>query len=52
MNPIDEIETKHEFKKMYQQVGYAASLRCLYEMMISCQLLLEVIIEEFKKGNI
>lgn len=48
INELDKAELKHNFRDMYKKIGYLGSLQCLYEIILSGNLLIEVILEEFK----
>lgn len=49
MNILDESQLKAEMRQMYREVGPLGSIQCLYEILISATLLLEVIDEERAK---
>lgn len=54
MKVLDEAtkaQLKFEFRDMYRKIGTAASLQCLYEIIESGILLVEVITEEMKNVN-
>ena len=55
VHPINELDIaalKVEFRNMYKKIGYLGALQCLYEIILSGNLLLDVIIEERKNENI
>jgi len=43
---LDKAELKVEMRNLYKQVGLYASIRCLYEILLSANILLDVILEE------
>jgi hypothetical protein len=49
VNECDRAELKVQFKQLYKQVGYEAGLRCLYEILVSGEIMAEVLLEERQK---
>jgi hypothetical protein len=47
--PWDEAELKSDMRKMYKDIGYAGSLQCLYEILMSAKYLSEVMTEELQR---
>jgi hypothetical protein len=48
---LDKASLKVDMRKMYQKIGYMGAQQCLYEILESANILLEVINEELKQGN-
>lgn len=51
INELDKAEFKVQMRQMYQKIGYAGMLQCLYEIIQSANLLIEVMIEEGQNEN-
>ena len=56
VNQLDQAALKNDFKNMYKDIGYTGCTQVLYELVLSAQILTEVmadaqraIIEESKK---
>lgn len=49
LNVIDEITLKQDMKEMYKNIGYTASLQCLYELIKSAEIMATVIAEQHVK---
>lgn len=46
VNELDLAELRVQMRQMYRQIGFAGAMRCLHEILISGQVLIEVILEE------
>lgn len=46
VNELDKAELKVQMRRMYRDIGYRGSLQCLYEILLSAHILVEVMIEE------
>lgn len=46
INPIDEAQMKHELRELYKDVGEIGATQALYEMLVTANMLCEVILEE------
>lgn len=51
VNELDKAELKHEFRQLYNQVGYEGCIQCLYEILLSANVLAELMIEERAKED-
>lgn len=49
MNQLDEAQLKAELRAMYRDLGSTYSMQCVYEMLVTANLLMEIIYEEKKK---
>jgi hypothetical protein len=45
-NHFDEAELRLQMRQMYHEVGYRGAIRCLYEILFSANVLIDVILEE------
>ena len=50
---LDRAQLKNDFKNMYKEIGFGGSLQVLYELLISAEILSEVLAEkmEAKSGK-
>lgn len=46
---LDLAELKHEFRQLYMHVGFGGALQVLYELLLSANVLSEIIAEEKQK---
>lgn len=51
VNELDMAELKVQMRQMYREIGYKGSLQALYEILLSGQVLVDVLIEEMRKGG-
>lgn len=51
MDEMTKAEMKHEFREMYKNIGFQECLQVLYELLLSSQLLTEVLYEEVVEKN-
>lgn len=49
INELDKAQLRHEMRSLYKEVGMQGALECLYEILASGIILLEVIKEEYEK---
>jgi hypothetical protein len=48
---LDKAQLKFEMRQLYSNIGFEASVRVLFDMIIGAEILSEVIVEERKRGN-
>lgn len=46
---LDEAQLRAEFKATYRDIGLAGCMQVLYELIISANILVEIMLEESKK---
>lgn len=51
INELDKAQLRHEMRSLYKEVGMQGALECLYEILASGVILLEVIKEEYEKSK-
>lgn len=45
-NELDKASLKHDFRKMYNDIGTAGMMQVVYELLLSANLAMEVVNEE------
>lgn len=48
---LDRAQLKFEFRQLYKSLGFTEALQVLVELVMSAEILSEVIVEERKKEN-
>lgn len=51
INELDQAQLRHELRAMYKDIGYIESLQVLYEILMSANILMDVILEEHKRAD-
>ncbi len=46
---LDLAQLKHDMRQMYKHLGFEGSVQVLYEMMLSANILAEIMVEERNK---
>ena len=50
MNELDRAEMKHEIRKQVRDLGFSLGLKTLENLLVTCELWAEVLVDEKKKG--
>lgn len=51
INELAKAELRHEFRRLYKDLGYFAMIQVLYELMVSVEICSDVIREEVIKED-